>query len=110
MFPKIFTIIIQAFIYLLYLQLTEIACGLEASGHNFTWVVFGKDDEKEEERDKWLPKGFEERMKGRGMIIKGRAPQLLILDHLSVGGFLTHCSWNSVIEGITAGLPLITWQ
>ncbi|CAH2075727.1 unnamed protein product, partial [Thlaspi arvense] len=83
-------------------QLMEIACGLEASGHNFMWVVFGKDDEKEGEKEKWLPKG-------EGMIIKGWAPQLLILDHPSVGGFLTHCGWNSVIEGVTAGLPMITW-
>ncbi|CAH2075724.1 unnamed protein product [Thlaspi arvense] len=67
-------------------QLMEIACGLEASGHNFMWVVFGKDDEKDEERDKWLPKGFEERTKWRGMIIKGWALQLLILDHPSVLG------------------------
>ncbi|KAI8025535.1 Scopoletin glucosyltransferase [Camellia lanceoleosa] len=91
-------------------QLMEIACGIEASGHQFIWVVFGKEEnEEEEEKNKWLPTGFEERTKDKGMIIRGWAPQVLILDHPSVGGFLTHCGWNSVIEGISAGLPLITW-
>ncbi|GMP96196.1 hypothetical protein CsSME_00044946 [Camellia sinensis var. sinensis] len=91
-------------------QLMELASGIEASGHQFIWVVFGKEEnENEEEKNKWLPKGFEERTKGKGMIIRGWAPQVLILDHPSVGGFLTHCGWNSVIEGVSAGLPLITW-
>ncbi|CAH2075728.1 unnamed protein product [Thlaspi arvense] len=83
-------------------QLMEIACGLEASGHNFIWVVFGKDDEKEGEKEKWLPKG-------EGDDNKGMGPTVVNLDHPSVGGFLTHCGWNSVIEGATAGLPMITW-
>ncbi|KAA8521998.1 hypothetical protein F0562_012688 [Nyssa sinensis] len=90
-------------------QLMEIACGLEASGHQFMWAILGKDDEKEEEREKWLPKGFDEKINGRGMIVKGWAPQVLILDHPSVGGFLTHCGWNSVIEGVSAGVPMVTW-
>ncbi|KAA8521163.1 hypothetical protein F0562_011832 [Nyssa sinensis] len=91
-------------------QLMEIACGLEASGHQFIWVVLGKDDdEEEEEREKWLPEGFDEKINGRGMMVKGWAPQVLILDHPSIGGFLTHCGWNSVIEGVSAGVPMITW-
>ncbi|KAA8521142.1 hypothetical protein F0562_011815 [Nyssa sinensis] len=59
----------------------EIACGLEASGHQFIWVVLGKDDEEEkeeeEEREKWLPEGFDEKINGRGMMVKGWAPQVL---------------------------------
>ncbi|XP_061367973.1 probable UDP-glucosyl transferase 73B6 [Gastrolobium bilobum] len=91
-------------------QLYEMACGIEASGHEFIWVVpekKGKEDESVEEKDKWLPKGFEEKCKG--MILRGWAPQVLILDHPAVGAFLTHCGWNSTVEAVSAGVPMITW-
>ena len=89
-------------------QLLEIAMGLEASGQQFIWVVRKvKNDEKEEED--WLPKGFEKSMEGKGLIIRGWAPQVLILDHEAVGGFVTHCGWNSILEGVTAGVPMVTW-
>uniref|UniRef100_A0A2N9G6K9 Glycosyltransferase n=1 Tax=Fagus sylvatica TaxID=28930 RepID=A0A2N9G6K9_FAGSY len=89
-------------------QLLEIAMGLEASGQQFIWVVRKvKNDEKEEED--WLPKGFEKSMEGKGLIIRGWAPQVLILDHEAVGGFVTHCGWNSTLEGVTAGVPMVTW-
>ncbi|XP_061362865.1 UDP-glucose flavonoid 3-O-glucosyltransferase 7-like [Gastrolobium bilobum] len=89
-------------------QLFEIASGLESSGHQFLWVVHRKNDGKEEQE--WLPEGFEEKMRkeNRGMIIKGWAPQPLILNHPSTGGFLTHCGWNAVAEAISAGVPMIT--
>ncbi|CAI0459337.1 unnamed protein product [Linum tenue] len=84
-------------------QLREIAVGMEASGQQFVWAVRGGQD------DSWLPEGFEERTKGRGMVIRGWAPQVLILEHPAVGAFVTHCGWNSTLEGITAGLPMVTW-
>lgn len=93
-------------------QLYEIACGIEASGHAFIWVVpekREKENESEEEKEKWLPKGFEERNKMKGMIIKGWAPQVLILTHPAVGAFLTHCGWNSTVEAVSTGVPMITW-
>ncbi|KAH7835329.1 hypothetical protein Vadar_025093 [Vaccinium darrowii] len=88
-------------------QLYEIAMGLESSGQQFIWVV--RRGEKEDENEKWLPEGFEERMKDKGLIIRGWAPQVLILDHEAVGGFVTHCGWNSTLEGITAGVSMVTW-
>ncbi|AES98332.1 putative UDP-glucuronosyl/UDP-glucosyltransferase [Medicago truncatula] len=94
-------------------QLYEIACAVEASGHPFIWVVpekKGKEDEIEEEKEKWLPKGFEERNIGKkGFIIRGWAPQVLILSNPAVGGFLTHCGGNSIVEAVGAGVPMITW-
>ncbi|KFK30053.1 hypothetical protein AALP_AA7G210800 [Arabis alpina] len=86
-------------------QLIEIAAGLEASGTNFIWVVKKNEGDKEE----WLPEGMEERTKGKGMIIRGWAPQMLILDHQATGGFVIHCGWNSLLEGVAAGLPMVTW-
>nr|AFK79039.1 glycosyltransferase UGT7 [Bupleurum chinense] len=86
-------------------QLHEIAMGLEASGQQFIWVV-RKSDEKSED---WMPEGFEKRMKGKGLIIRGWAPQVLLLDHETIGGFVTHCGWNSTLEGISAGVPMVTW-
>ncbi|ERM95005.1 hypothetical protein AMTR_s00009p00235050 [Amborella trichopoda] len=86
-------------------QLVEIALGLEASRRPFIWVVKGD----AQQVDQWLPEGFEERVQGRGMIIRGWAPQLLILSHAATGGFLTHCGWNSVLEGLSVGLPLAAW-
>ncbi|KAM2071134.1 hypothetical protein ACFX1T_039607 [Malus domestica] len=86
-------------------QLLEIAAGLEASGQEFIWVVKREKNDKEE----WLPEGFEERMEGKGLIIRGWAPQVLILEHEAIGAFVTHCGWNSILEGVSAGVPMITW-
>ncbi|KAL6956995.1 hypothetical protein U1Q18_049165 [Sarracenia purpurea var. burkii] len=90
-------------------QLVEIAMGLEASGRQFIWVV-RKDKTKDDEENKvWLPEEFEKKLEGKGLIIRGWAPQVLILDHEAIGGFMTHCGWNSMLEGVTAGVPMITW-
>ena len=89
-------------------QLIELGLGLEASNRPFIWIVRGGD--KLEELEKWiLQENFEERVRGRGLLIRGWAPQLLILSHPAMGGFLTHCGWNSSLEGVCAGLPMITW-
>ncbi|CAM8907033.1 unnamed protein product [Rhodiola kirilowii] len=87
-------------------QLRDIALGLEESGVNFIWVIRSSSESRSED---YLPEGFEDRVKDRGFVIRGWAPQVLILDHPSVGGFVTHCGWNSALEGISAGLPMVTW-
>ncbi|KAK7308995.1 hypothetical protein RJT34_05387 [Clitoria ternatea] len=54
-------------------QFHEITHGIDASGHGFIWVVLekkGKEKESEEEKEKWLPKGFEERNREKGMVIR----------------------------------------
>ncbi|CAL4951929.1 unnamed protein product [Urochloa decumbens] len=88
-------------------QLVELGLGLEASKKPFVWVI--KAGDKFPQVEEWLAEGFEERVKDRGLIIRGWAPQVLILWHKAIGGFMTHCGWNSTIEGICAGVPMITW-
>ncbi|KAK4260107.1 hypothetical protein QN277_003265 [Acacia crassicarpa] len=89
-------------------HLIEIAHGLESSGHNFLWVVPKK--QKGDEGFEFLEE-FEKRVKetNRGYVFKGWAPQLLILDHPAIGGVVTHCGWNTVMESVNAGLPMVTW-
>ncbi|KAI7751513.1 hypothetical protein M8C21_022425 [Ambrosia artemisiifolia] len=90
------------------LQFIELALGLEDSQYPFILVVKG--GSRIEEIEKWLDEsGFESRVKGRGVLIRGWASQVLILSHRAVGAFLTHCGWNSTIEGVCAGVPMITW-
>ena len=89
-------------------QLVELALGLEASNCPFIWVIKKGDYSKEFEN--WLvDENFEERTKERGLIILGWAPQVQILSHSAIGGFLTHCGWNSTLEAVSAGVPVITW-
>lgn len=89
-------------------QFVELALGLEASGYPFILVI--KTGEGQAPIEDWISKnGFEERIKERGLLIRGWAPQVLILSHPAIGGFLTHCGWNSIVEGISAGVPMITW-
>ncbi|XP_044492722.1 UDP-glycosyltransferase 73C4-like [Mangifera indica] len=90
------------------LQLMELGLGLEASKRPFIWVI--REGAHSNELEKLLyEEGFERRTKNVGLIIRGWAPQVLILSHPAIGGFLTHCGWNSILEGVSAGLPIITW-
>ncbi|KAK1555078.1 hypothetical protein Q3G72_021638 [Acer saccharum] len=95
-------------------QVTEIASALEAAGHPFIWVV-GKvidaNNDNDEKQEYWLPDYFEDSItkNDRGLIIRGWAPQVLLLEHPAIGGFLTHCGWNSILEGVSAGVPMVTW-
>ncbi|CAN7094847.1 unnamed protein product [Brassica rapa subsp. narinosa] len=90
-------------------QLIELGLGLEKYGKPFIWVI--KTEEKHMNAlNEWLKcEMFEERVKGRGIVIKGWSPQAMILSHGSTGGFLTHCGWNSASEGVSFGVPMITW-
>ncbi|KAI3783766.1 hypothetical protein L1987_42852 [Smallanthus sonchifolius] len=83
-------------------ELSELALGLESSGLPFFWVI-----RKSITKSTQFPGGFLERIKGRGVVHVGWVPQVRILSHSSIGGFLTHCGWNSAIEGLIFGRVLI---
>lgn len=99
-------------------QLKEIAIGLEKSGQKFLWVVRSPskpdpakifESNSETDLDILLPVGFLERTKDRGMVVKQWAPQVEVLKHKSVGGFISHCGWNSTLEAVSCGVPMICW-
>ncbi|XP_042511078.1 UDP-glycosyltransferase 88F3-like [Macadamia integrifolia] len=100
-------------------QVREIAIGLEKSGQRFLWVVrkpVSEDNSKhssveikDPDLDALLPQGFLDRNKERGLVVKSWAPQVEVLSHKSVGGFVTHCGWNSVLEAVIAGVPMVAW-
>ncbi|XP_044952934.1 UDP-glycosyltransferase 73E1-like [Hordeum vulgare subsp. vulgare] len=88
-------------------QQFEIGHGLEHCGRPFLWVVKESELASPESR-MWL-ENLEARTSGRGLVVRGWAPQLAVLSHRSVGGFVTHCGWNSVLESIAHGVPVLTW-
>ncbi|CAM6099349.1 unnamed protein product [Calypogeia fissa] len=88
-------------------QTLELAKALEESQESFLWALQVKD--KSVDVLTLLPPGFQERTKDRGLIFPGLAPQLQILSHPATGGFLTHCGWNSSLESISRGIPMIGW-
>lgn len=92
-------------------QVNELAFGLEKSNQKFIWVIGKGDHSNTNDIDNSikLPRGFEERVKGRGMTVRNWVPQLEILGHPSTGGFLSHCGWNSCMESISMGVPIIAW-
>ncbi|KAA8526173.1 hypothetical protein F0562_008088 [Nyssa sinensis] len=98
-------------------QVKEIAHALESSGHRFLWSLrrpppkgsmdFPHDYSNPEDV---LPEGFLERTVGKGMgKVIGWAPQAAVLSHSAVGGFVSHCGWNSTLESIWCGVPVATW-
>ncbi|KAH7840147.1 hypothetical protein Vadar_013215 [Vaccinium darrowii] len=84
----------------------EIAHGLEHSGVNFIWIVRFPAGERIEIKEA-LPVEFLKRTGERGMVVEGWAPQAQILAHSSTGGFVSHCGWNSILESLKFGVPII---
>ncbi|KAM7516283.1 hypothetical protein LguiA_005866 [Lonicera macranthoides] len=101
-------------------QVTELAWGLELSLRRFVWVLHPPADNAVDGTFftsgngsngtlEYLPSGFLTRTHNVGRVVTTWAPQVEILNHGSVGGFLTHCGWNSTLESIKSGVPMIAW-
>lgn len=87
-------------------QLVEIATGLANSGHDFLMVI--RRDILKNDGSYFMLEDFLIQTSGRGLLTSW-CPQEEVLTHPSVGGFFTHCGWNSMLEGISAGVPMICW-
>ncbi|KAJ6830646.1 putative UDP-glycosyltransferase 87A2 isoform X1 [Iris pallida] len=77
-------------------QMDEIAMGLSLSKTRFLWVARSESSR------------LRETVGDAGLIVPW-CDQLRVLGHASVGGFLTHCGWNSTLEGVFSGLPMLTF-
>ncbi|GLT39082.1 hypothetical protein SLA2020_132900 [Shorea laevis] len=101
-------------------QMIELAWGLELSRQRFIWVVRPPSDHDAsgsyftirqgiDVDSDYLPDGFLNRTRDVGFVVPMWAPQVDILSHPSVGGFLSHCGWNSTLESIMNGVPMVAW-
>ncbi|KAF5198147.1 Udp-glycosyltransferase 85a8 [Thalictrum thalictroides] len=86
-------------------QMIEFAWGLANSKHTFLWII--RPDLVSGEAA-MLPPEFIMDTKERGLLASW-CPQEQVLTHPSIGGFLTHNGWNSTIESICGGVPMICW-
>lgn len=86
-------------------ELIEVAWGLVNSGQPFLWVVRPGLINSAKETES-LPEELKKTIGEKGCIVKW-APQKVVLSHSAIGGFWSHCGWNSTIESISEGVPMI---
>jgi hypothetical protein len=88
-------------------QFEELALGLEESRSPILWVI-RPDLMASAGGQAAFPDGFLQRTKEQIFVVEW-APQLQVLAHAAVGGFLSHCGWNSTLESLSAGVPILGW-
>ncbi|TKY66464.1 UDP-glycosyltransferase 79B6 [Spatholobus suberectus] len=86
-------------------QFQELLLGFELSG--FPFLVALKTPNGCQSVEEALPKGFEERVKERGVVSRGWVQQLLILKHPSVGCFVNHCGFGSMWESLMSDKQIV---
>ncbi|EPS60356.1 hypothetical protein M569_14447, partial [Genlisea aurea] len=84
----------------------EIVHGVILSQVNFIWVT--RHGDKGSPLNIILPAAFDDEFKDRGLIVPW-CDQIKVLSSPSVGAFLTHCGWNSVMESIWCGIPMLCY-
>lgn len=95
-------------------QVEQIAIGLERAGFKFLWALREPPKAQLEDPSDYanhkdvLPDGFLERTAGIGLVC-GWVPQAKVLAHKAIGGFVSHCGWNSILESLWHGVPIATW-
>ncbi|KAL9240716.1 hypothetical protein vseg_014902 [Gypsophila vaccaria] len=82
-------------------QMEEMARALSKINKNFLWVVRATEENK-------LPSNFKEDTSEKGLIVSW-CPQLEVLAHPALGCFITHCGWNSTLEAISLGVPMVAF-
>ncbi|GMP30671.1 hypothetical protein CsSME_00005231 [Camellia sinensis var. sinensis] len=92
-------------------QIKELGDGLVRSGCGFLWLVKEKkvDWEDAAELGEVVGEEFIESVKGKGLVVKDWLNQEEIMAHQAVGGFLSHCGWNSLSEAMWHGVPVLAW-
>ncbi|XP_057801386.1 7-deoxyloganetic acid glucosyltransferase-like [Salvia miltiorrhiza] len=89
-------------------QVLEFWHGLLNSSQRFLWVMRPDSIIGDEGNDQLVLAELMERSKEKGLLVEW-APQEKVLNHPAVGGFLTHSGWNSTLESIATGVPMICW-
>ncbi|GLT36238.1 hypothetical protein SLA2020_106300 [Shorea laevis] len=92
-------------------QMIELGDALDRSEYRFLWVIKGRkvDYDDKESLEDLVSHSFLERTKNKGMVVKGWVKQQGILAHPAIGGFVSHCGWNSVTEAAQQGIPVLAW-
>ncbi|KAF9621964.1 hypothetical protein IFM89_029184 [Coptis chinensis] len=88
-------------------QMEELALGLRNSNRPFLWVVKPSDYTTKDGKGE-LPTGFLENIEGQGLVVKW-CPQTEVLMHPAISCFITHCGWNSTLEAVASGVPVISF-
>jgi len=96
-------------------QVVELAAALRDSKQRFVWVLRDADrgvvreEAVEESRHARFLSEFTEQVRGTGLVVTTWAPQLEILAHGATAAFMSHCGWNSAMESLSHGKPMLAW-